>query len=106
MAVSPGSAVSLNHISLRRRLGFFGSDSLMTSYGNTRAVGESTTGTQPATIFSSPSCCAREAPWQYYTHQFASLAAMICDYAAVWGRLQPAAGLSPPPSPACAPTFV
>src|SRR5438128_1743127 len=39
---------------------------------------------------------------RYYTHQFASHAAMI---AAVWGRLQPAAGFSPPPSPACAPTF-
>src|SRR3989442_280926 len=25
---------------------------------------------------------------------------MICDHA-VWGRLQPAAGFSPPPSPAC-----
>src|SRR5436189_4343191 len=36
MAVSPGSAVSLNQISLRRRLGAFGSDSLMiTFYGNT-----------------------------------------------------------------------
>src|SRR5712692_3019182 len=42
MAVSPGSAVSLNQISLRRRLGGFESDSLMViHYGNMGAGKES-----------------------------------------------------------------
>src|SRR5260370_15025373 len=42
MAVSPGSALSLNQISLRSRLGGFCPDSLMVSfYGNTRLGVES-----------------------------------------------------------------
>src|SRR6266481_7872066 len=51
MAVSPGSALSLNQISLRRRWVVLGSDSLMvTSYGNMRVEVLSTSDFNPAKI--------------------------------------------------------
>src|SRR5260370_28167754 len=55
MAVSPGSALSLNQISLRRRWGVLRSDSLMvTFYGTTRVEVESTSDFNPAKIKPGP----------------------------------------------------